>query len=135
MPTTRELLQQLTATRKAQQEAEQPVRQARRKITSSLQSARDSLHKANLKLSKELTAHVYGYGGWHLREIEQHVAGRIERFNQVLTTLRTFDALQGIDADYPVAPEVDREATVAAAKEERRQALAKFRTTMGAIAP
>jgi hypothetical protein len=123
VPTTKELLAQLAAARKVQRAAEQPVREARRKITYSLSKAREGVHRANQLLADELRGQAVGFGGWHLREREQHAAGQIARYNEVLSELQTFDLLHGIDAEYSVAPEVDREATVAEAKAERRRAI------------
>ena len=95
-------------------------------MADTLRKCRTRVHEANQALADELHLRVVtgGFYGHMVDRYEARLRNWLIAFDSALTTLQGLDALHGIEANYEPAPQLDREATMAAAGVEREQTMA-----------
>ena len=108
---------------KAEQRAtEAPIREARRRLSDSLNGLRSKVLKWTGKVAQTLEAVARGDpSGYRLTEYEGYLKGATAKFQARLTELQLFDLAHSVVADYLALPAVDREAIVRETLAERRQ--------------
>jgi hypothetical protein len=120
--------------RAEQRAAEAPVRAARRELTEALRRGTRAVDRANQKLADLIYDAAFLHRepwGIELRPAEEALVIATKLFNERLIALQTFDAIHGVEADYPTLPALDREATKATAHANYDREMASMRERYG----